>query len=116
MHYDNNTYSTQIMIAMNSPSYVELYLGYVLIGIIGFVSNLFVIIILCSSTKLRHKIVNTLIIHQSVVDMLTSAALIGPSHLDGSKPHGNLGVLIVQNFPNFLTSRLKLLTRDMAIF
>ena len=85
--YDNISNSTEIMIAMNEQSYVETYLGYVLIGIIGFMSNLFVIIILCSSIKLRHKVVNTLIIHQSVVDMLTSAALIGPSHLDGSKPH-----------------------------
>ena len=90
--YHNITNSTEMMIAMNKQSYVETYLGYVLIGIIGFLSNLFVIIILCSSIKLRQKIVNTLIIHQSVVDLLTSAALIGPSHLDGSKPHGLEGL------------------------
>ena len=34
--YHNITNSTEMMIAMNKQSYVETYLGYVLIGIIGF--------------------------------------------------------------------------------
>ena len=84
--YDNITGSTKMVVAMEKQSYTERNLGYVLIGII--LSNFFVIIVLGSSVKIRQKIVNTLIIHQSVVDFLTSAALIGPSHLDGSKPHG----------------------------
>ena len=90
--YINIDNSTEMMVEMNKQPYVETYLGYVLIGIIGFLSNLFVIIVLCSSIKIRHKIVNTLIIHQSVVDMLTSIALICPSHLDGSKLHGLNGL------------------------
>ena len=85
--YSNVTDSTGMVVAMEKQSYAERNLGYVLIGIIGVLSNLFVIIVLGSSAKIRQKIVNTLIIHQSVVDFLTSAALIGPSHLDGSKPH-----------------------------
>ena len=84
--------STTENIQSIKPSYVELHLGYVLIGAIGFISNLFVIIVLGSSPKIRQKLVNTLIIHQSVVDMLTSIALIGPTHLDGSKPHGLHGL------------------------
>ena len=51
-------------------------------------SNFFVIIVLSSSVKIRQKLVNTLIIHQSVVDMLASIALIGTTHLDGLQPHG----------------------------
>ena len=86
--YGNSTNSTEILASVEKQSYEERNLGYVLIGIIGLLSNLFVIIVLGSSVKIRQKIVNTLIIHQSVIDMLTSAALIGPSHLDGSKPHG----------------------------
>ena len=104
--FDNITDSTRMMATIEKQSYTERNLGYVLIGIIGVVSNLFVIIVLGSSAKIRQKIVNTLIIHQSVVDFLASAALIGPSHLDGSKPHGLEGlqaniycVFVLTKFP-----------------
>ena len=84
--FDEN--STGIMIPMKKQTYLERSLGFLIIGIIGILSNLFVIIVLSSSVKIRHKLVNTLIIHQSVVDMLASIALIGTTHLDGSQPHG----------------------------
>ena len=84
--FDEN--STGIMIPVKKQTYLERSLGFLIIGIIGVLSNLFVIIVLSSSVKIRQKLVNTLIIHQSVVDMLASIALIGTTHLDGSQPHG----------------------------
>ena len=81
-----------MMVTMEKQFYTERNLGYILIGIIGVLSNFFVIIVFGSSAKIRQKIVITLIIHQSVVDFLISAALIGPSHLDGSKPHSLEGL------------------------
>ena len=91
MRFDEN--STGIMVLIKKQTYLERSLGFLIIGIIGVLSNLFVIIVLSSSVKIRHKLVNTLIIHQSVVDMLASIALIGTTHLDGSQPHGLKGTL-----------------------
>ena len=73
-------------------AYLERSLGFLIIGIIGIVANLFVIIVLGSSMKLRQKLVNTLIIHQSFVDFLSSVALVGTAHLDGEDKHGLTGV------------------------
>ena len=47
----------------NGETYLERSLGFLIIGIIGVVSNTFVIMILGSSAKIRQKLVNTLIIH-----------------------------------------------------
>ena len=69
-------------------TYLERALGFLVIGIIGVVSNSFVILILGSSAKIRQKLVNTLIIHQSFVDLLASVLLIGTAHIDGSDQHG----------------------------
>ena len=85
--------TTGIMVPMKKQTYLERSLGFLIIGIIGFISNLFVIIVLSSSVKIRHKLVNTLIIHQSVVDILASVALIGTTHLDASQPHGLEGIV-----------------------
>ena len=84
--FDEN--STGTMVPVKKQTYLERSLGFLIIGVIGVLSNLFVIIVLSSSVKIRQKLVNTLIIHQSVVDMLASIALIGTTHLDGSQPHG----------------------------
>ena len=65
----------------NGESYWEKSLGFLIIGIIGILANGFVIIILGSSVKIRQKLVNTLIIHQSFVDFLASVALMGTAHL-----------------------------------
>ena len=73
-------------------SYFERSLGFLVIGIIGTVANLFVILILGSSLQIRQKLVNTLIIHQSFVDMLSSIALVCTAHLDGLDQHGLTGV------------------------
>ena len=51
-----------------TETYLERSLGFLIIGIIGIVANLFVILVLGSSAKIRQKLVNTLIIHQSLVD------------------------------------------------
>ena len=66
----------------------ERSLGFLVIGIIGVVANSFVIQILGSSAKIRQTLVNTLIIHQSFVDLLTSVLLIGTAHIDGLDQHG----------------------------
>ena len=79
----NNTFQVE-----DTTTYLERSLGFLIIGGIGIISNLFAICILGSSTKLRQKLVNTLIIHQSFVDLLASIALVGMAHLDGGDPHG----------------------------
>ena len=76
----------------NAETYLERSLGFLIIGMIGVVANTFVILILCSSAKIRQKLVNTLIIHQSFVDMLASVALIGTAHIDGLDEHGLEGI------------------------
>ena len=76
----------------NAQTYLERSLGFLVIGVIGVFTNLFVIIVLGSSTKLRQKLVNTLIIHQSFVDFLSSVALVGTAHPDGGDEHGLTGV------------------------
>ena len=76
----------------NVETYLERSLGFLIIGIIGVVSNTFVIMILGSSAKIRQKLVNTLIIHQSFVDLLASIVLIGTAHIDGADQHGLEGI------------------------
>ena len=79
------------LIESNRGSYLERSLGFLVIGIIGTVANLFVILALGSSLQIRQKLVNTLIIHQSFVDLLSSIALVGTAHLDGLDEHGLTG-------------------------
>ena len=76
----------------NRETYLERSLGFLIIGIIGVVANAFVIVILGSSVKIRQKLVNTLIIHQSFVDLLASIVLIGTAHIDGADQHGLEGI------------------------
>ena len=76
----------------NEETYLERSLGFLIIGIIGVVANAFVILILGSSTKIRQKLVNTLIIHQSFVDLSASVLLIGTAHIDGADQHGLEGI------------------------
>ena len=76
----------------NRETYLERALGFLVIGIVGIVSNAFVILILGSSAKIRQKLVNTLIIHQSFVDMLTSVLLIGTVHIDALDQHDLEGI------------------------
>ena len=73
-------------------TYLERALGFLIIGVIGIIANLFVTIILGSSAKLRHKLVNTLIIHQSFVDLLPSIALVGTAHMNVGDQHGLNGI------------------------
>ena len=87
----NNTRHT-IETTRSKETYLERSLGFLVIGIIGVVANLFVILILGTSAKIRRKLVNTLIIHQSFVDLLTSVLLIGTAHIDGSDQHGLEGI------------------------
>ena len=76
----------------NRETCLERSLGFLVIGIIGVVANAFVILILGSSAKIRQKLVNTLIIHQSFVDLLASIVLIGTAHIDGADQHGLEGI------------------------
>ena len=76
----------------NEETYWQRSLGFLIIGIIGILANGFVIIILGTSVKIRRKLVNTLIIHQSFVDFLASLALVATAHLSPYDPHGLVGV------------------------
>ena len=76
----------------NGEAYWKRSLGFLIIGIIGILANAFVIAILGSSAKIRQKLVNTLIIHQSCIDFLTSIALVGTAHFSPHDPHGLVGL------------------------
>ena len=79
----NNTHQVE-----DKETFLERALGFWITGGIGIISNLFTIFVLASSARIRQKLVNTLIIHQSFVDLLASIALVGMAHLDGTDPHG----------------------------
>ncbi len=70
---------------------IDLALPFLLIGGFGVLLNLFTIIVLSSSPQLRKKILNMLIIHQSVIDLISSAYLIGTAHLSMADLHGLTG-------------------------
>ena len=76
----------------NEETYWQRSLGFLIIGMIGILANGFVIIILGTSVKIRRKLVNALIIHQSFVDFLASVTLVGTAHLSPYDPHGLAGV------------------------
>ena len=76
----------------NEETYWQRSLRFLIIGIIGILANGFLIIILGTSVKIRQKLVNTLIIHQSFVDFLASVALVATAHLSPYNPHGLVGV------------------------
>ena len=86
-----STAHTNVKIS-TKETYLERALGFLVIGIIGTIANAFVILVLGSSVKIRQKLVNTLIIHQSFVDLLTSVLLIGTAHIDGLDQHGLGGI------------------------
>ena len=73
-------------------SYLQRSLGFLIVGFTGILSNLVTIYVLGSSAKIRQKLVNTLIIHQSFIDLLSSIALVGMAHLDSTEPHGLEGL------------------------
>ena len=52
----------------DKETYLERSLGFLIVGSIGIFSNLVAIFVLGSSVKIRQKLVNTLIIHQSAID------------------------------------------------
>ena len=79
-------------IIKGTPNYLERSFGFLIIGIIGIVANFLVICILGSSVKIRSKVVNTLIIHQSFIDLLSSVALVATAHIDGTDKHGLTGI------------------------
>ena len=87
-NFSQNDTRHTIETTRSNETYLERSLGFLVIGIIGVVANSFVILILGSSAKIRQKLVNTLIIHQSFVDLLTSVLLIGTAHIDGLDQHG----------------------------
>ena len=80
--------ATEKQVLSPQETYLQRSLGFLIIGGIGIISNVFAISILSSSIKIRQKLVNSLIIHQSFVDMLASFVLVGTAHIDGLDPHG----------------------------
>ena len=87
-----NSPSQKSSTAMSEETYWERSLGFLIIGMIGILANAFVIFVLGSSIIIRKKIVNTLIIHQSFVDLFASIALVGTAHLSAADKHGLEGV------------------------
>ena len=88
----NTSWSETSNGTINGESCLEISMGFMVIGIVGVVANAFAIGILGSSAKIRQKLVNTLIIHQSCVDMFASIILIGTAHIDGTDQHGLEGI------------------------
>ena len=84
--------TTEVVFIGNKETYLERSLGFLIVGSIGILSNLVAIFVLGSSAKIRQKLVNTLIIHQSFIDLLASIALVGMAHLDGTDQHGLVGL------------------------
>ena len=84
--------ATEKLVISPHETYLQRSLGFLIIGCIGIISNVFAISILSSLVKIRQKLVNSLIIHQSFVDTLASLALVGTAHIDGLDPHGLEGV------------------------
>ena len=82
----NATVNSNDTVSTASPTNESTYdktatIIYITFGIVGIVSNLFAIIVLCSSKSMRNKLVNILLINQSAIDMATSfvMAVNGPS-------------------------------------
>ena len=83
---------TEVDLIGNKETYLERSLGFLIVGIVGILSNLVAIFVLGSSAKIRQKLVNTLIIHQSIIDLLASISLVGMAHLDGTDQHSLEGL------------------------
>ncbi len=98
----------------SADSDLERSLGFLVIGGIGIVSNLFVICVLCSSATIRKKIVNVLIVHQSFVDLLSSAALVGTAHLDAAADKHGLSGVHADIYCFFIASKWPLWTLMMT--
>ena len=67
----NDTAST-VSPASDSTTDKTATIIYITFGIVRIASNLFAIIVLCSSKAMRNKLVNILLINQSAIDMTTS--------------------------------------------
>ena len=98
VNYINNTiiqnYNNSVSNEDDSKRYnLKDALPFLIIGSIGVILNAFTILVLGSSSHLRKKILNTLIIHQSIIDLICSGSLIGTAHLSYSDPHGLDGIL-----------------------
>ena len=65
-----NTVSNVTDLIEDKETYLERSLGFLIVGSIGTFANLIAILVLISSVRIRKKIINTLIIHQSVTDFL----------------------------------------------
>ena len=86
--FPQNSVSNLTDLNGNTETYLERSLGFLIVGGIGICSNLVAIYVLGSSPKTRRKLVNTLIIHQSFIDLLACVFLVGMAHLDGTDQHG----------------------------
>ena len=90
--YSNLEYVTTLQLTYREDSYVDRAWGFLIIGITGIFANTCTILILGSCAKIRQKLVNTLIIHQSFVDLFASVGLVGTAHIDITDQHGLNGV------------------------
>ena len=87
MPIKNETYNTTEF-TQDKQTYIEKSLGFIILGFIGIISNLFAIFVLGSSAQIRKQLVNTLIIHQSFIDLLASVFLVGLAHIEVTDVHG----------------------------
>ena len=93
MTNDTDTHKDNIDEKTSKGYNIEPALPFLIIGCLGVLLNGFTIIVLGSSNELRRKILNTLIIHQSIIDFLSSAYLIGTAHLSMGDLHGLKGTI-----------------------
>ena len=90
--YPHNEVCNKTAVIEDKETYLERSLAFLIVGFTGILSNIVTIYVLGSSAKIRQKIVNTLIIHQSFIDLLASVSLVGMAHLDGTDQHGLVGL------------------------
>ena len=87
MPYRNETYNTTDL-TPDKQTYIQRSMGFLIVGCTGIISNLFAIFVLGSSAQIRIKLANTLIIHQSFIDLLASVFSVALTHIEVPDVHG----------------------------
>ena len=70
-----STYTLEPEISTGSNAITGLYIMYMIVGIIGFLDNLLVVVVIATSRSMRKRRTNWFLINQSVIDMLTAGVL-----------------------------------------
>ena len=70
-----------------------MYIMYIIVGIIGFLDNLLVVVVIATSRSMRKRRTNWLLINQSVIDMLTGGILAGQAYTPTIRISGMAAIL-----------------------